>query len=329
MVASGLGEKPWPVFHSTHLGVISSKVNPANAGVGQCTCAHGAGLQRHIKVASAQTFRPQHLCRFTQHQHFCVGGWIFQFQRAVASAGQNCARLIHHTSAYGHFAPRGSCFRFFQRSGHWFWEFERHVLAFATCQLAVPAPTRRPMRIVAGRFKGREIFGPTSLATRPTSDRVRESLFNILAHGLEGFVLEDARVMDLFAGTGALGLEALSRGAKFCQFVEESAEARGVIRKNADACGAIGQCKIWRRDATDLGPSAPQSPFNLVFADPPYNKGLGEKALHSLLVGGWLVPGAIVVLEEAEKAVVADVAGFTLIDQRIYGDTQVRIYRAA
>ncbi len=133
--------------------------------------------------------------------------------------------------------------------------------------------------------------------------------------------------MDLFAGTGALGLEAISRGAKFCLFVEEDSPARGVIRTNADACGVIGQCKIWRRDATDLGPSAPQSPYGLVFIDPPYGKGLGEKALHSLVEDGWLSPNAIVVLEEAEKAEVAEVAGLTLIDERTYGETQLRIYR--
>jgi 16S rRNA (guanine966-N2)-methyltransferase len=183
------------------------------------------------------------------------------------------------------------------------------------------------MRIVAGKFKGRTIEGPASLATRPTSDRVRESLFNILAHGIESFALEGARVMDLFAGTGALGLEALSRGAKFCQFVEEDAEARGIIRNNADGCGAIGQCKIWRRDATDLGLCAPQSPFDLVFIDPPYNKGLGEKAIASLLAGQWLSLGAIVVLEESAKAAVRDELGLKLLDSRSYGDTLVRIYQ--
>lgn len=183
------------------------------------------------------------------------------------------------------------------------------------------------MRIVAGKFKGRPLAGPASLATRPTSDRVRESLFNILAHGVDGFDLEGARVMDLFAGTGALGLEALSRGAKFCQFVEESAEARGIIRNNADALGAIGLCKIWRRDATDLGSCAPQSPFELIFADPPYRKGLGEKALVSVMAGQWLSPGGVVVLEEAEDVDVPAIAGLTLLDTRVYGDTQVRIYR--
>lgn len=185
------------------------------------------------------------------------------------------------------------------------------------------------MRIVGGKFKGRNLGGPASLATRPTSDRVRESLFNILAHGIADFELEGARVLDLFAGTGALGLEALSRGGKFCLFIDESAEARGVIRNNADSLGAIGLCKIWRRDATDLGPCAPQSPFDLVFLDPPYNSGLGEAALKSLLAGAWLSQNAVVVLEEAEKADTCEVAGLNLLDTRFYGDTQVRIYRTA
>ncbi len=185
------------------------------------------------------------------------------------------------------------------------------------------------MRIVGGKFKGHAIVGPASTATRPTSDRVRESLFNILAHGIDGLDLDGARVMDLFAGTGALGLEALSRGAKFCQFVEEGTEARGVIRRNADALGAIGLCKIWRRDATKLGPCAPQSPFDLVFADPPYNKGLGGQALRSLVEGGWLAANAVVVLEESERAVLGDVEGLTRIDQRTYGDTVVTFFRAA
>ncbi len=184
------------------------------------------------------------------------------------------------------------------------------------------------MRIVAGKFKGRALASPADQATRPTSDRVREAVFNILAHGIAGFTLEGARVMDLFAGTGALGLEAISRGGRFCQFVDESAEARGLIRGNADSLGVVGLAKIWRRDATRLGPCAPQTPYDLVFADPPYGKGLGEKTLASLVEGGWLAPGAVVVLEEAEKADVAEVAGLTLVDQRVYGDTQVRIYRA-
>ncbi len=183
------------------------------------------------------------------------------------------------------------------------------------------------MRIVGGKFKGHSIAPPHGSATRPTTDRVRESVFNILAHGIDGLEVDGARVLDLFAGTGAMGLEAVSRGARFCQFVEDSAEARGLIRKNADALGVIGLVKIWRRDATLLGPCSPQPRFDLVFADPPYGKGLGEKALASLIAGDWLNPGGIVVLEESHKAGIKDIAGLALVDERDYGDTKIRFYR--
>jgi 16S rRNA (guanine966-N2)-methyltransferase len=141
------------------------------------------------------------------------------------------------------------------------------------------------------------------------------------------FSLEGARVLDLFAGTGAMGLEALSRGARFAQFVDDSAEARGLIRRNADGLGVIGQVKIWRRDATRLGPSAPQPGFDLVFADPPYDKGLASKALASLVDGGWLNKDAVVVVEEVEGAEVAAPEALNLLDTRVYGETQVRFYR--
>ncbi|WP_119272635.1 16S rRNA (guanine(966)-N(2))-methyltransferase RsmD [Taklimakanibacter deserti] len=185
------------------------------------------------------------------------------------------------------------------------------------------------MRIVGGKFKGHGLQGPKRQATRPTSDRVREAIFNILAHGIQDFTIEGARVLDLFAGTGAMGLEALSRGARFCQFVDDSAEARGIIRRNADALGVIGQCKIWRRDAARLGPAAPQPGFDLVFADPPYNKGLGTKALASLVEGQWLNNGAIVVIEEAERAELASPPELAEIDRRVYGETQILIARQA
>jgi 16S rRNA (guanine966-N2)-methyltransferase len=185
------------------------------------------------------------------------------------------------------------------------------------------------MRVVGGKFRGLHLAAPSNLATRPTSDRVREAVFNILAHGIAGLELEGARVLDLFAGTGALGFEALSRGGRHCQFVEESAEARGLVRSNADKLGVIGQCKIRRRDATDLGPCAPLPKFDLVFCDPPYGKGLGVKSLNSLVQRQWLNAGAIVVLEEADKAEVADIAGLALIDERSYGETRVRFYRHA
>jgi 16S rRNA (guanine966-N2)-methyltransferase len=156
---------------------------------------------------------------------------------------------------------------------------------------------------------------------------VREAIFNILAHGIEGLTLDGARVLDLFAGTGAMGLEAISRGARFAQFVDDAAEARGLIRRNADALGVIGQVKIWRRDAARLGPCAPQPGFDLVFVDPPYGKGLSSKALASLVDGGWLTKDAVVVVEEAETAEVVARAALALLDTRVYSETQVRFYR--
>jgi 16S rRNA (guanine966-N2)-methyltransferase len=185
------------------------------------------------------------------------------------------------------------------------------------------------MRIVAGRFRGAALAAPKSHDIRPTSDRVREAIFNILAHGIEGGAVEGARVLDLFAGTGALGLEALSRGAAYVHFVEENAEARGLIRRNIEALNATGVTKIYRRDAVNLGPAGTLRPFGLVFADPPYGKGLAEKALASALAGGWLLPGALAVVEEREGAPFAAPAGFEVLDERSYGDTAVRFLRLA
>lgn len=158
---------------------------------------------------------------------------------------------------------------------------------------------------------------------RPTSDRVREAVFNILAHGIADFSLQGAKVMDLFAGTGALGLEAISRGASYCLFVEQDAEARGLIRRNVEAFGLSGVTRIFRRDATDLGPASSRDAFNLVFADPPYGRGLGEKALFAAADGGWLAPQAIAVLEEAESSTIVLPPGFAELDRRTWGDTQV------
>ncbi len=183
------------------------------------------------------------------------------------------------------------------------------------------------MRIVGGRFRGRSIGAPPGTLTRPTSDRVRESLFNILAHGVEGFGIEGARVLDLFAGSGALGLEALSRGAAYCLFVEDNADARGAIRENIEALGLTGASKLWRRDATKLGPAAPMQPFQLLFADPPYGKGLGEQALGAAAEGCWLSPGAVCVLEERADVAVALPAAFAPLEVRTYGDTALHFLR--
>ena len=183
------------------------------------------------------------------------------------------------------------------------------------------------MRIVAGIHKGRALSGPKSNATRPTTDRVREAMFNILSHSIDGFSFTDARVLDLFAGTGALGLEALSRGAGFVLFIEQSAAARGLVRNNAETLGATGQVKIWRRDAAHLAQLDNIPPFNLVFADPPYGKGLGDRALAGLVVGNWLADGAIVVIEEAKSAEITIPDQFETIATRDYGDTTAYFLR--
>jgi 16S rRNA (guanine966-N2)-methyltransferase len=183
------------------------------------------------------------------------------------------------------------------------------------------------MRIVAGRFRGRTLAAPEGERTRPTSDRVREAVFNILEHGLEGFALAGVRVLDLFAGTGAMGLEALSRGARFCLFVEEDAAARGLIRRNIEALGLTGVTKVFRRDATDLGPAGSRGGFGLAFLDPPYERDLGPRALASAAAGGWLAPGAVAVVEESRRAAIALPAGFTALEQRTWGDTQVLFAR--
>lgn len=182
------------------------------------------------------------------------------------------------------------------------------------------------MRIVAGRFKGSALAAPKTQGTRPTSDRLRETVFNILAHGLD-VDLDGMRVLDLFAGTGALGFEAISRGAGHCTFIEEGTEARGVIRRNMETLGLNGASKIFRRDATRLGSAGTIAPFDLMFADPPYDKGMGEKALASAAAGGWLKQDSICVLEERASADVDVPQGFEVLDRREAGDSQVLFLR--
>ncbi len=184
------------------------------------------------------------------------------------------------------------------------------------------------MRVVGGDLRGRALATPRDHAIRPTTDRAREAVFNVLAHRF-GDRLESARVLDLFAGTGALGIEALSRGASYCVFIEESAEGRGLIRTNVESFGLTGRTKIFRRDATGLGEAGTMAPFGLVFADPPYGKGLGELALRSARAGGWLAPGALCVVEETASVAFEPGPGFTVLDERSYGETVVRFIEAA
>jgi 16S rRNA (guanine966-N2)-methyltransferase len=184
------------------------------------------------------------------------------------------------------------------------------------------------MRIVGGDLRGRPLATPHSNAIRPTTDRIREAVFNVLAHRFADR-LEGARVLDLFAGTGALGLEALSRGAAYAVFIEESAEGRGLIRTNVEAFGLTGRTKIFRRDAVALGEAGTLAPFNLVFADPPYARGLGERALRSARQGGWLVRGALCVVEETASAPYEPGSDFLILEERSYGETVIRFIEAA
>lgn len=184
------------------------------------------------------------------------------------------------------------------------------------------------MRIVGGKFRSHILKGPSSNAIRPTSDRLRESIFNILVHAYAD-PISGARVLDLFAGTGALGLEAMSRGADYALFVEEAAEARALIRTNVEALALTGATKIFRRDAAKLGDMGPMQPFDLVFCDPPYGQGLGEKALASARDGKWLAPSALALVEEAVKAGFKTPEGFDELERRAYDDTEIVFLRAA
>jgi 16S rRNA (guanine966-N2)-methyltransferase len=185
------------------------------------------------------------------------------------------------------------------------------------------------MRITGGKLGGRRLVAPQDDHVRPTSDRIRQAIFNMLLHkdfGI-GFELEDAAVIDLFAGTGALGIEAISQGARWCLLVDDNADSRALQRENIEALGLTGATRIWRRDATDLGPIGPAAggPFNLVFLDPPYRKDLIPKALASLKDGGWLLANALIVAETDAKEEI-DAPGFALIDERNYGETRVRFF---
>jgi 16S rRNA (guanine966-N2)-methyltransferase len=183
------------------------------------------------------------------------------------------------------------------------------------------------VRIVGGRLRGRALAAPKSQAIRPTADRLREALFNILIHAY-GDPVTGARVLDLFAGTGALALEAISRGAAFALFVDDGAEARALLRENVEALGLAAVTRIFRRDATKLGPAHPVEPFSLAFLDPPYGKGLAEKALVSAREGGWLTDEAMIVVEDVADAFKPP-EGFEEIERRKYDDTEFTLLRHA
>lgn len=185
------------------------------------------------------------------------------------------------------------------------------------------------MRIIGGRARGLKLAevgaGDPAAHLRPTSDRVREAIFNLLVNGGYGNPLSGARVLDLFAGTGALGLEALSRGATHTTFVENGKPALALLTRNIALMRAEAETTILRRNIRALGPN-PGAPFDVVFLDPPYGKSLGEAALDAARTGNWLAPQALIVWEEGSTPNLP--AGFTLEDSRKYGDTLVTIARA-
>src|SRR5947209_13899537 len=181
------------------------------------------------------------------------------------------------------------------------------------------------MRVVGGRLGGRTLLGPASRAIRPTSDRLREALFDILGARYPDR-LDGARVLDLSAGSGALGVEALSRGAAFALFVDNAAEARALLRGNVEALALGGVTRIWRADATKLG-RAPAGPrFDLAFLDPPYAQNLAGPALAALVSGDWLAPDALALVEESAKAEIAAPPGLALAQERVYGDTRLALF---
>ncbi|WP_298123630.1 16S rRNA (guanine(966)-N(2))-methyltransferase RsmD [Brevundimonas sp.] len=186
------------------------------------------------------------------------------------------------------------------------------------------------MRVVGGAFKGRALVAPDGQGTRPTSDRARQAIFNILEHAAWAEPLQGARVLDLYAGSGALGFEAISRGAAFALFVETDDAARGAIRENADALGLMGRTRVHRRDATDLGvrPGSAGEAFTLAFLDPPYGRGLGEQTLARLREGNWLAPGALVAFERGSDEPEIDTPGYERLDARDWGAARVLFLRA-
>jgi len=175
------------------------------------------------------------------------------------------------------------------------------------------------MRIVAGKHRGRRLAAPPGSAVRPTSERAREALFNILAHGRFGPrpIYEDARVLDAFAGTGAFGLEALSRGARFATFIEKDRAARDALAANVKALREDARCRILAADAT--APPRADGPYELAFLDPPYRTDLATPALTALATSGWFAPAALVIVEQAARSDLALPKGFELLEERRYG----------
>jgi 16S rRNA (guanine966-N2)-methyltransferase len=169
---------------------------------------------------------------------------------------------------------------------------------------------------------------PKGHSTRPTADRTRQALFNVLEHAAWGPRLEGARLLDLFAGSGALGLEGLSRGAGFCLFIDSDPAAVSTIGDNLRALGLAARGAARRWDATRPHGGPPDGPFDLVFLDPPYASGLVEPALAAITGGGWLAPAALTVVERGALEPRPQGQGFTILDSRRWGAARVWFLRS-
>ena len=187
------------------------------------------------------------------------------------------------------------------------------------------------MRIIAGRHRGRPLRAPEGKGIRPTSDRARQAVFNILEHGIPGFAFEGVSVADVFCGTGALGLEALSRGAAHATFIDTDALALKYAKENAARLGEWRNILILKLDATRAAPPplAARGPCALAFLDPPYGEGLLGPALQGLAARGWLAVGAVVVAEMGAKETFEPPKGYALIQERVYGAAKVAFLRLA
>lgn len=185
------------------------------------------------------------------------------------------------------------------------------------------------MRIVGGRHRGRPIDAPAGQAVRPTSDRARQAVFDVLVHGIDDFTIDGITVLDAFAGSGALGLEALSRGAAAATFLENDRAIAGLIRANAAKLGEARAVLILGVDAANppRPPLAARMPAGLAFLDPPYRSGVAPAALANLALKGWIGEGGIAVVEVGKAEPFQAPPGFTLIDERSYGAAKVVFLR--
>ena len=319
------------VHHAAAFWIFCSINQLSDPREGNRPGAHGARLKRHIEPETREpVIAPVHAC-LTDCDNLCMRRRIMDPDRSVAPFGNHfIGTRVHDHGANRNLASGGGFARKFKRvrhmSGVWHHAFA-HTAARAfrhPCMML----SASAMRIISGKFKGQAITAPAGRDTRPTSDRARESLFNVLAHASWAPNLEGARVIDLFAGSGALGFEAISRGATFCLFVETESAARGAIRNNIESFQLFGNTRIHRRSATYLGPkpAGVGEPFTLAFMDPPYNKELVEPCLATLKTGNWLAPDALVVVE-TESRETFEHPGFTEVDTREAGKAKITMLR--